>query len=67
VIYFLWEGIASRVRMQLIALDLTQNPAVQEERDLERARELDALEVGRRADARALGAKVQRKDHAEQT
>lgn len=54
MIDFLWEGIVDRIQMQLVALDLSQSPAGQEEQLLERARELDAGEVGRRADAKAL-------------
>lgn len=65
MIYGIWEGIVGRVRTQLVAWDLIRRTAEQEESDLDHARDLDAVEVGRRADARALDAKAQGKDHSD--
>jgi hypothetical protein len=49
-----------------VAWDLVRRTVEQEERDLEQARELDAAEVGRRADAGAFDASAQKKNHTEQ-
>lgn len=47
-------GIAGRIRAQVAGWDLVRNAWEQEPRQLELARQLDANEVGRRANARRI-------------
>jgi len=50
----MWEGIVGRIRTQLAEWDIVQSAADREQRALDSARQLDAAEVGRRADARSV-------------
>ena len=59
MIWGMWTGIVGRIRTQLAALDLTQRAAEREQRELETARELDADEVGQRADAHRVEQEAQ--------
>lgn len=51
---WLINGAAGRVRARISELKLSTSQSVQEARDLEHARHLDADEVGRRADRAQL-------------
>ena len=55
MILSIWEG-PGRVRTKLVEWELMQQRDAQAEADLRRARELDALEFGRRSDARGRAA-----------
>ena len=55
----MWTGIVGRIRTQLAASDLARRAAEREQRELETARELDADEVGRRADAHRVEQEAQ--------
>jgi len=55
VIWGMWEGIVGRIRTQLAEWDIVKSAADREQRALDSARQLDAAEVGRRADARSVG------------
>lgn len=50
MIWGMWTGIVGRIRTQLAASDLARRASEREQRELETARQLDADEVGRRAD-----------------
>ena len=54
MIWGMWEGIVGRIRTQLAEWDIVQSAADREQRALDSARQLDAAEVGRRADARSV-------------
>jgi len=54
VIWGMWEGIVGRIRTQLAEWDIVKSAADREQRALDSARQLDAAEVGHRADARSV-------------
>lgn len=54
MIWGMWEGIVGRIRTQLAEWDIVKSAADREQRALDSARQLDAAEVGRRADARSV-------------
>lgn len=54
MIWGMWGGIVGRIRTQLAEWDIVRSAADREQRALESARQLDAAEVGRRADARSV-------------
>ena len=61
MIWGMWDGLVGRIRTQLAGWDMARTSAQREQRELETARELDAAEVGRRADARRVEREAQRK------
>lgn len=61
MIWGMWDGIVGRVRTQLAEWDIARTRAQREQFELKNARELDAAEVGRRADLRRAAHEAQTK------